>query len=243
MMQSVLADRLFADSMLDGIGLLARFLVVAPDSTAGTRLFREPPAECGTTLARYNERLLSMLSKAPPLATGTTDVLDPTPMRIGGLARQNWISFHDEVERDLADDGQLRPIRAFGAKMAEHAGRLAAVLAAYADPDCIEVDGDAMACAIALAQYYAAEMLRLHSAGNIDPDLRLAERLRVWWQAQSNPRCYLATIYQRGPAALRDATTARRIVGILEGHGWLTRLPAGTEVDGVARNEVWELVP
>jgi hypothetical protein len=243
MMQSVLADRLFGDTMLDGIGLLARFLVAAPDSTAGTRLFREPPAECRTVLGQYNERLKDILSTAPVFADGTTDVLDPPAMQISGLARENWVAFHDEAERDLTDSGALRPIRAFGAKLAEHAGRLAAVLAAYSDPECMEVGNEAMSCGIALTQHYAAEMLRLHSVGNVDPDLRLAAKLLAWWQAQSSPRLQLAAIYQRGPAALRDAATARRIVGILEGHSWIVRLPAGTEVDGVARNEVWELVP
>jgi len=32
-------------------------------------------------------------------------------------------------------------------------------------------------------------------------------------------------------------------VGILEDHGGITRLPNGTEIDGAARKEVWELVP
>jgi hypothetical protein len=147
------------------------------------------------------------------------------------------------VERDLGESGELRPIRAFGAKMAEHAGRLAAVLATYIDPESMEVDTDTMACGIALAQHYAIEMLRLHSVGNVAPDLRLAAKLLAWWQALNNPRCHLAAIYQRGPAALRDAATARRIVGILESHGWITRLPEGTEIDGVSRKEAWELVP
>ncbi len=65
------------------------------------------------------------------------------------------------VERKLADGGAFHTIRAFGAKMAEHAGRLAAVLAIYADPDAMEVSAEMMACGIALAHHYAAELLRL----------------------------------------------------------------------------------
>ncbi len=40
MMQPVVADRLFGDALLEGIGLLARVLLVAPESTAGTRCRR-----------------------------------------------------------------------------------------------------------------------------------------------------------------------------------------------------------
>src|SRR5215467_10866548 len=243
MMQSVLTDRLFGNTILDGIGLLARFLVVAPDSTAGTRLFRDPPPECQVVLDQYDARLTTLLKRPPRLATGTTDVLDPPAMGLSAFARNIFIPFYDEVERDLGESGALRPIRAFGAKMAEHAGRLAAVLATYADPDCMEVDKESMACGVALAQHYAVEMLRLHSFGATDPNLRLAAKLLAWWQAQSSPVMHLAAIYQFGPGALRDAATARRIVGILESHDWVTRLPKGTIVGGAPRNNVWELVP
>jgi hypothetical protein len=162
---------------------------------------------------------------------------------LSDAARRDWILFYNTVERDLADDGALRSIRAFGAKMAEHAGRLAAVLATYADPDAMEVDGNAMAGGIALAQFYAAEMLRLQSAGAVAPDLRLAATLLGWWQARPDPRCHLAAIYQRGPNALRDAATARRIVTILAEHAWVRRLPTGTVIDGAPRRDAWELVP
>jgi hypothetical protein len=36
-----------------------------------------------------------------------------------------------------------------------------------ANPDGMEVDSEAMSCAIALAQQYAAEMLRLHSSATL----------------------------------------------------------------------------
>jgi hypothetical protein len=100
-----------------------------------------------------------------------------------------------------------------------------------------------MACGIALAQHYAAEMLRLKGAGTIAPDLRLAARLLAWWQARPDPRCHLAGMYQRGLNAIGDAATARRIVSILEEHCWITRLPANTVIDGAPRKEAWELLP
>ena len=243
MMQPVVADSLFGNAMLDGIGLLARFLVVAPESTVGTRLFREPPDACRTILDGYDARLTELLSRRPALATGTRDVLDPPAMRLSDAARRDWIVFHDAVERDLGETGALRPIRAFGAKMAEHAGRLAAVLAAYADPEAMEVGADAMACGIALVRHYAAEALRLQGMGSVAPDLRLAAKVLSWWQARPDPRCHLAVIYQRGPGAVRDAATARRIVSLLEGHEWVTRLPPGAEVDGAPRKEAWILEP
>ena len=89
MMQRIVADRLFGNTMLDGIGLLARFLTVAPDSTAGTRLFREPPPECRVVLDEYNARLTEILSRSPALASGTDDVLDPPAMYLSDAARRS----------------------------------------------------------------------------------------------------------------------------------------------------------
>ena len=65
------------------------------------------------------------------------------------------------MEKRLAPAGELVPARTWAAKAAEHAGRLAAVPTLYADPDARMVTGDAMAQGIALAQYYAGEMMRL----------------------------------------------------------------------------------
>ena len=166
------------------------------------------------------------------------------PIRFGGEKRgveeraRHMISI---AEAALAPGGAYRPIVAFGAKLAEHAGRLAAVLTLYGDPDAMEVPGEAMACGIALAQHYAAEMLRLQGASCMSPDLRLAAVLLNWWQGRGEPQCHLAAIYQRGPNALRDAATARRIIGILAAHGWVRPSPNGATVDGIHRNDVWEL--
>jgi hypothetical protein len=243
MMQRVVADRLLCDTVLAGIGTLARMLIVAPESTVGTRLFRETPSQCARVLRDYSDRMVTLLTRAPYTAPDAADVLDPPPIALSPEARKLWIEFHDVVERDLVPGAVLHPIRAFGAKMAEHAGRLAAVLSVYADPDAIEVSGEAMACGVALAQHCAAELLRLHEGAAIAPDLRLAARLLAWWQSQPDPRVHLATIYQRGPNAIGDAATARRIVDVLEEHGLARRLPAGTVLDGVPRREAWELVP
>lgn len=243
MMQPTVAEKLFGDTMLDGIGTLARTLLVAPESTAGTRQWRDAPAECATVLAEYGRTLDYLLKRPPVTAAGSPDALDPPPMRLTVEARELWIAFHDEAENAIGQDGPWRTIKAFGAKAAEHAGRLAAVLALYADPDAMDVPGDAMAGGIVLARHYAVELLRLQGAAAVSPDLRLAQRLLDWWQARPDPRLHLAAIYQRGLNALGDAGTARRIVGMLEEHGHITRLPEGVEIEGAARREAWTLVP
>lgn len=243
MMQGAVADRLFGDAMLDGIGLLARVLLVAPETTAGTRLFRETPAECRPILDGYRARLGTLLRRPPATKRDDAGVLEPPVMVLSPEARALWIDYFDHTEARIGPGKDWAPIRAWGAKAAEHAGRLAAVLTLFADADAMEIPPELTACGIALAEHYGAEMLRLAGAGAVNPDLRLAERLLRWWVDRGEPRLHLATIYQRGLNAIGDATTARRIVDILAEHGHVRRLPDGTEVDGKPRRDAWELVP
>lgn len=243
MLQPVIADKLFDDPMLDGIGLLARTLLVAPESTAGTRMYREAPAACQQALVEYGARLDHLLRRPPATKADDASVLDPPVLRLHPDAARLWIAFHDAAEAQLLPGGEFVTIKAFGAKLAEHAGRLAAVLTVYADPDAMEVPPEMMVHGIMLAKYYAAEMLRLQGASTVTPDLRLAARLLAWWQARPDRRCHLAAIYQRGLNALGNAATACRIVGILVEHGWVERLPPRTELDGAPRRDAWELLP
>lgn len=243
MMQGAVADRLFGDAMLDGIGLLARVLLVAPETTAGTRMFRDAPPEGGPILDDYRRRLGTLLRRPPATKPDDAGVLDPPVMRLTPEARALWIAFHDHTEARIAPGKDLAPIRAWGAKAAEHAGRLAAVLALHADPDAMDVEGAHMACGIALAEHYGQEMMRLGGAASVNPDLRLAERLLRWWIERGEPRLHLAMIYQRGLNAIGDAATARRIVDVLADHGHVLRLPEGTTLDGTPRRDAWELVP
>ena len=99
-----------------------------------------------------------------------------------------------------------------------------------------------MEAGIVLARHYAREALRLSDAGATNPDLILAERLLAWVHGRPEDRLHMVKVYQHGPGAIRDKDTARRIIGILEQHGWLRRLPAGAEVEGKPRRDAWEVV-
>lgn len=241
MMQGVVASEFFGDVTLGGMGLLARFLTVAPETTAGKRLYRDTPGAAVLALGDYDARLTDLLTRDPATAIGQPDALDPPALTLDRDARAAWIAFHDFAERAMRSDGELASIRAFASKLAEHAGRIAAVMATYADPDTRTVSAGHMACGVELARHYAAELLRLGDAAGVAPDLRLAQRLLSWWQGLPDPRVHLASIYQWGPHSIREAATARRIAAILEDYGWITRLDASTVLEGKPRCDAWTL--
>jgi hypothetical protein len=246
MMQPIVADRLFGDAMLNDLGVLARVLLVALESTAGTRMFRRALPACRAVLDDYNDRITALLTRPPVMREGDNAVLDPPPLTLTPEAEALWVKFHDHAdhaERSIGEGGPWRAIRAFGAKAAEHAGRLAAVLATYADPDAREVSAKHVACGVELAQHYAAEMLRLIGAASVAPELRQADALLQWWRGRAGPRLHLAEIYQFGPNVFRSAASARAAVTTLVEHGWARRLPPDVVLGGVPQRKAWELVP
>ncbi|MDR3521375.1 MAG: YfjI family protein [Acidocella sp.] len=240
MAQPGVAEILTHDHGFTDIGLMARLLLVSPASTAGTRFYREAPPECDAVLRTYKARMRELLDKPLPML-GDSGGLDPVVLTLDHDARLGLIAYHDTVERELLPGGIYYSIRGFGSKMAEHAVRLAALLTAYEDGDAVEVGAVALERGTKLATYYASEMKRLADGATIAPDLKLARELLHWWQGRSDRKCHLAEIYQYGPNPLRDAATAKRIVAILEDHGWLKRLPPGTILDGSSRKDSWEL--
>ena len=243
MLQPVVADELFGKSLFDGMGLTARMLVVAPESTAGTRFYQDPPTSAGKEIAQYGERIRYLLLRPPVMADDMSDALNPPSLLLSREAKTAWIAFHDQCERAMGAGCGLHRIRAFAAKLPEHAGRLAAVLTVYHNPDAMEVHADAMQCGIQLAMHYASEMLRLADGAAVPGNLRSAQRLLSWWWTLGRPETHLTMIYQYGPSDLRNAKAARSAAETLEDHGWIERLLPGTEIDGKPRKEAWRLVP
>lgn len=242
MLQPEIATRMLSDPTLKDLGTLARFLLVAPDSTAGTRLWRQRPAFIDSSLQAYRKALFELLRRKPRKGAEPNE-LAPLALPLTEQARRLWIDFYNEVERQLGADAPWASIRAFGSKLPEQAARIAGVMALVVNPDTDVIGVEAMEGGIELARYYAAEVFRVSDAGMTDPDLVLAEKLLHWLHANPHREViHLSEIYQFGPNGIRDKATALRIAAILQDHGWLRKMKAGTEIDGSRRRDAWALI-
>ena len=151
--------------------------------------------------------------------------------------------FGDHVEKAIAPGGPLESVRGLANKLPEHAARLAAVLSVVRDLDSAAISADEIRAGIALAEHYAAEALRLFGASRVNAELRLAQKLLDWLLRQwAESAVSLPDIYQRSLNAIGDQATARKLVAILEGHGWLVRMPEGALIAGQRRREAWRIV-
>ena len=242
MFQPEVARYVFADRELEDQGLLSRVLPCAPPTTSGTRFHRPESPETARSLSRYNERLTLCLTTPPPLLEMTRNELQPRHLMMNEEAQRRWHDFADHIEAQIAPGGALEQIRGLANKLPEHAARLAAVLVLIEGIQANQLDAETMTAGMVLAEYYAKEGLRLIGASFRDPDLALAEKLRVWLLT-SWPENLISIpdIYQRSLNAISDKATATKLVTILEDHGWLKRVHGGAVVKGRPRREVWEI--
>lgn len=240
MAQPKVAQGFMNDAALIDQGLLSRVLPAWPTSTAGSRPYKAVDLFSVPEMTVYYDCMESFLRK--PLPTSDTDEkqLAPPALTLTPNAKVVWTEFHDLIETQLSDNEPLAVVRGFGSKTAQHALRLAGVLALVEGGKRIDtIDTMAMLRGIELAQFYLSEALRLYHIGTADPQLEQAQRLLDWLSERRN--IDLPTIYQRGPNSIRDAKKARSLVDILVVHGWLAPVAGGMELDGKYRRDVWEV--
>jgi hypothetical protein len=243
MVQPDVANILLQDALLADQGLLSRLLITAPDTAAGKRLSRPEGADTDNTIKRYGARILNILEKPYPLAANKNNELQPRELALSGAAQAVWRQFADHVEREIRPGGPLESIRGLANKLPEHAARLAAVITLVEDIDGAAINDVAIRGGVRLAEHYAAEALRLFDTSRIGADLKLAQRLLDWLRhTWSEPVISLPDIYQRGLNAVGDQAAARKVVNILEDHGWLARIPPGAVVAGRFRRDAWNIV-
>lgn len=114
--------------VLDGEGVLARFLWIAPPSRIGERLTgSDVPDQDPEARDAYAEMLTTLL-KAEPAGEKGDGSWNPHTLRLAPEAREVVFGFEEWVEARLAGGGDLAPIRAWGGKLVGNTVRIAALL-------------------------------------------------------------------------------------------------------------------
>ena len=248
MAQAEVARTFINDPLAREQGVLARFLMTAPPSTVGRRryvaedpkatpAYRHYAAQMGLILDMVQKAVMRVEDKEAGLQLGTITLTKP--------AKSLWIEYHDDVETRLAAE-DLAPVRAFAAKLPEHALRIAGVLTLLQDPGAAKVQEETVERSMVLAEYFLGEALRLANAYRIPKDLLLAEAVFTWIRRHLHEKgrtaFHLAEVYRLGPSAVRSAAKARQVLRTLEAHHLILPAP-GEKVDGQRRREAWILNP
>lgn len=223
-------------------GFLARFLVMMPESTIGTREVRAGKSLEDTRIIRFHGRLAAMLDVPSPTREGSGGMeLELPALKFEDEAWSLWQAFANEVERGAGKDGPYHPIQASALKMAENVARIAGVLALFEDERAETIEGASMAAAIDVGRFYLAEALRLLGHEVADPETVALSDLAEWLEKWPHPLIGITQIQQRAPAALRgSAKKTRERVMTLCGWGTLT-LEGPGEVGGERFREVYRI--
>lgn len=225
------ARAFLGDPVLAREGLLARFLVAAPASRIGARSWCVPALDpCLGDFARRIGAGLDPAAGTPAdVARVVTRIADFSP-----AAKERWAAYAGEMERRMAARGDFAAARALGAKLPQHAARLAALIAGY---DNVAGIGEAaVEGGIALARWYGAEGLRLCAAPESAARAQCGEVLSWLRRAHPAGAFALSDLYREGPTSARSAGAARALLRELEKEGHV-RLAATWKRGG----EAWEL--
>jgi len=160
-----------------GTGFLARFLMAWPESTQGFRPFTEAPANW-PHLDAFHRRIEALLNTPPPLEDD--GALHPALLTLTPEARAAWIAFHDAIESELREGGELYDVRDVAAKCADNAARLAALFHAFEAGIDRPVSAEAFAGASRVAAWHLYEARRFFGELGLPVELADAGRLDSW---------------------------------------------------------------
>lgn len=230
MAQPVLVHQLLTDPLAKGQGLLARCLIAAPESIAGTRFYREASPMHNEAVVIYNKRLSELLNTpAQVWRRGDGYELNPKRLELDHEARTILIEFHDLIEKQQAPGGELEQARAWASKAAEHAARIAGVIALVDGHE--QINAEDIQGGIEVAGYYLGEHLRLTGAGREDREHKNL-RLLLDWLLTQDQFVDRAHVLQKSPRAIRalKAPGIDPLLAELERRGYIRKFAKGYEV-------------
>jgi len=240
MVQPKIAADFLSDDQLRDQGLLSRILAVSPLSTVGKRFCRIVSEESTRAIETFGEKISDILSLALITKENCENELTPRTLTFDNEASELFNEFADYIETRIIQEGHLESIKGLANKLPEHAARIATTFALIENIQA-NIVSYKLKMGICIAKYYGEEALRLVRDGKTDPDIALAEKVRIWLENRDDEMISPPDIYQN-LSIIRDKATALKVISILENHGWLRKLPNITTVKGKTRKDVWKII-
>ncbi|MDK8265647.1 YfjI family protein [Pseudomonas oryzihabitans] len=154
-----------------GIGFFARFLFSFPESTQGTREYREP----GTTPAvtAFNARVSHLLET--PIKVNEDGVLETTWLKFDPAARDAWVSFVNDIEAMIPT--QFKDIKDIASKAGDNVARIAACFHVF-EGSGGDISGQNIWRATTLMEWYLKEACRY--AGDFETSQAVEDALSMY---------------------------------------------------------------
>lgn len=225
--QPTLLRTLSNRDVLDGEGVLARFLWFAPPSMLGKRKTGTEVPELDERARSRYEALLRRLLEARPAEVDESGQWRPHRLRLRPGARERLYVWEEKVEHELADGGDLRPVEAWGGKLVGQTVRLAGLLhiteraGRGADSFGAPVTERSMERAVEIARHLIPHALYV-LAGELemDPELELARYVLRRVREAGDPDLTERDLWHltKGKSEINDMDDLREVVFTLEAH-------------------------
>jgi putative DNA primase/helicase len=228
-----------AGGAVRGMGLFARYLLAWPVSTIGTRLY-EAPTPGLPALRTYHKRLVELASIEPEFPRDDRGLivyeLHPPTLDLSPAAFEAWVSFHNDVERELVDSGAFEDVRDVASKIADNAARIACLLHVFAHGPEGAISAEHMRSGTALGAWHLYEAQRVFGLAK-QSAVTEAALILLRWALELKGDLFGPRDVQRGPRALRDDGKLRaKALDLLVEKFWIS----STLVQGV---ELYRLHP
>jgi hypothetical protein len=226
-LQPRIAKQFFGDPDLRDQGLLSRVLVCWPKPRAGTRSLAKPHLRAVAGVEDFNKTTAARLREALDVGVGAFG-LGPRQqaLTVTPEAEMALREFAIKTERAQAEGGPFETVRGWASKAAEQALRIAGVLTLFENETATEMEADIMLAAVALAEWYAHEWLRIseHAQVQTSPSNERAERvlkcLQRKYGKEGDTFC-ARDIYKAKDAGIGTRAGADESLSILERFGYI----------------------
>lgn len=203
--------------LLRDSGFFARCFIIAPPPMAGSRFLAYAPETAGEDLRRYHERCKQLLQMHHLDDNG--ELLPRQTLRFLAEAQARWDMEHDQIEAAMQDGGYFFCFRDFASKLTDKIARLAALLHFF-DGHEGEISRETLERAIVIAQWFAAEYVRICTPPPVIPEAQQnAVRIRDWlvnhYQTTGSPFVRKNDALQLGPNAIRSKAALNEALSFL----------------------------
>jgi putative DNA primase/helicase len=160
-----------------GTGFIARALFSNPESTQGTRRFKDPP-ESLPALTAFRERIKERLGV--PLTYDENWALSPPVLSFTPEAKAEWVDFYNEVENELGPGGEMSEARDIASKAADNVARLAALLHVFEHGPAGNIGAAHVQAATRIVTWHLYQARREFCELAPTPEMLNAQKLEAW---------------------------------------------------------------
>ena len=213
MMQPLLLQQLLSKS--DGVsrqsGFLARTLMACPESTMGTRFYKEPH-DMSFSMEAYSDRIKDCLENTLPVDKhGFADI---PVLTFSNSAKKEWVSMFNHIESSLADPFVWQPISDLASKAAENIARLSALFHLYEGEAGYSISKENIERAYEIMVWHLNESKRIFGATEHSQVEHDANKIMDWVREKSLRQTTPRDIMQRSP--IRDKSRRNSALKLLE---------------------------